>query len=173
MAMRYMTPFREGRLPRRQMAVTLGPLIVFLLTCPCGLQANPVMVDGQSLIAFGIVAFWALIVESGIATIAIFSSGVLVVPSFITLVAANGMLFLFGFLPLTDRVSLWILEPGVVLGDALIIRILTCAPFLQGGDFIGVSWRRSLVASLLGNLASFFIGVIGSRAPWIVHDMGT
>jgi hypothetical protein len=31
-------------------------------------RANPVMIDGQSLIAFGIVASWALVIESGIAT---------------------------------------------------------------------------------------------------------
>jgi hypothetical protein len=28
------------------------------------------------------------------------------------------------------------------------------------------------VASLLGNAASFFIGVIGSHAPWVVHQTG-
>ena len=43
---------------------------------------------------------------------------------------------------------------------------------LQGGEFLGVSWRRALVASLLGNTASFFIGVLASGAPWIVHDTG-
>lgn len=135
-------------------------------------RANPVMIDGQSLIAFGIVAFWALVIESGIATLALVSSGLLIVPSFGTLIVANVAFFLFGFLPLTSRVSLWFLEPGVVLADALLIKLVASAPILQGGGFVGVSWRRALVASLLANATSFFIGVLGSGAPWIVHETG-
>jgi len=143
-----------------------------LLMMPIVVCANPVMINGQSLIAFGIVAFWALVIESGIVTIALFSSGILIVPSFITLIIANVVVFLFAFLPLTNHASLWILEPGVVLADALAIKLLMSVPFLQGGGFLGVSWRRALVASLLGNAASFFIGVLGSHAPWPVHETG-
>ena len=146
--------------------------ILLILILPFVVHANPVMIDGQSLIAFGIVAFWALVVESGITTLALLSTGILIVPSFILLVFANVAVFLFAFLPLTGRESLWILEPGVVLADALSIKLLTSVPFLQGVDFIGVSWRRALVASLLGNAASFFIGVLGSHSPWIVHETG-
>ena len=142
------------------------------LTVPLAACANPVMVDGQSLIAFGIVAFWALVIESGIATLVLVSSGVLIVPSFGTLVFANVGLFLVAFLPLTSRVSLWFLEPGVVLADAMLIKFVASIPLLQGGSFVGVSWRRALVASLLGNAASYFIGVLGSHSPWIVHDTG-
>ncbi len=147
-------------------------VIAALLMLPVIAQANPVMVDGQSLLAFGVVAFWALVIESGIATLALVSSGVLIIPSFGTFVAANVLLFLFGFLPLTGRVSLWFLEPGVVLVDALLLKLVASAPFLQGTGFIGVSWRRALVASLLGNLASFFIGVLAAGAPWAVHEPG-
>jgi len=146
--------------------------IIVLLMFPVIARANPVMIDGQSLIAFGIVAFWALVIESGIATLALVSSGLLIVPSFGTLIVANVTFFLFAFLPLTSRVSLWFLEPGVVLADALLLKLVASAPFLQGGGFVGVSWRRALVASLLGNAASFFIGVLGSGAPWIVHETG-
>jgi hypothetical protein len=147
-------------------------VIAVLLFLPVIARANPVMIDGQSLIAFGIVAFWALVIESGIATLAVVSSGLLIVPSFCTLIAANVALFLFGFLPLTGRVSLWLLEPGVVLADAFLLKLVAAAPFLQRGEFVGVSWRRALVAALLGNATSFFIGVIGSGAPWIVHETG-
>jgi len=146
--------------------------IAALLMLPVIARANPVMIDGQSLIAFGVVAFWALVIESGIATLALVSSGLLIVPSFGTFVVANVLLFLFGFLPLTGRVSLWFLEPGVVLVDALLLKLLASAPFLQGGAFVGVTWRRALVASLLGNLASFFIGVLAGGAPWVVHEAG-
>jgi hypothetical protein len=54
-----------------------APLIIaILLMFPVIARANPVMIDGQSLIAFGIVAFWALVIESGIATLALVSAGV-------------------------------------------------------------------------------------------------
>jgi hypothetical protein len=146
--------------------------ILALLMVPLAVHANPVMIDGQSLLAFGIVAFWALVIESGVATLALLSAGALMVPLFGTLVIANVAVFLFAFLPLTDRVSLWFLEPGVVLADASLIKLVATLPFVQGDSFRGVTWRRASVASLLGNAASFFIGVIGSHAPWVVHQTG-
>ena len=146
--------------------------IAALLMFPLVARANPVMIDGQSLIALGIVAFWALVIESGIATLALVSSGLLIVPSFGTFTLANVALFLLAFLPLTSQVSLWLLEPGVVFADAVLLKLVASAPFLQGGEFVGVTWRRALVAALLGNASSFFISVIGSGAPWIVHETG-
>lgn len=157
---------KVGRNMKVRLFIALGLMIPFVVS------ANPVMIDGQSLIAFGIVAFWALVIESGIVTMALFSSGILIVPSFIALIVANVVVFFFAFLPLTSHASLWILEPGVVLADALAIKLLMSVPFLQSGGFLGVSWRRALVASLLGNAASFFIGVLGSHAPWILHETG-
>ena len=134
--------------------------------------ANPVAIDGQSLIAFAIVAYWALVIESGIVTLTLISSGALIVPLFGTLVIANVAVFLLAFLPLTGRVSLWFLEPVVVLADALLIKLVASVPFVQGSGFLGVTWRRALVASALGNTASFFIGVLASGAPWIDHHAG-
>jgi hypothetical protein len=144
--------------------------IAALLLAPWIARGNPVMIDGEALIAFSIVAFWALVIESGVVTLALASRGILIVPSFITLVLTNVAVFLFAFLPLTSRVSLWILEPGVVLVDALAIKLLMLGSLLQGDAFLGVSWRRALLASLLGNSTSFFIGIIGSHAPWIMHE---
>ncbi|MDB6026794.1 MAG: hypothetical protein JWM68_3017 [Verrucomicrobiales bacterium] len=146
--------------------------ILVLSMMPLIACANPVQIDGQSLIAFGIVAFAALVVESGIVTLAMVSCGVSVVPTFFILALANVALFLFAFLPLTGRVSLWFLEPGVVLADTILIKLVLSAPFLQGAGFLGVTWRRALVASSLGNTASFFVGVLASGAPWIVHETG-
>lgn len=146
--------------------------VAALLLIPLLVRANPVMIDGQSLIAFGIVAFWALVIESGLATLLLVPSGVLIVPAFGTLVVVNVTLFLFAFMPLTGRVSLWLLEPGVVLADALLIKLVASIPFLQGGSFVGVSFRRALVASLLGNAASYFVGVLASHSPWIAAETG-
>ena len=146
--------------------------IAVVLMMPLVARANPVMIDGQSLIAFGIVAFWALVIESGIVTLALISSGLLIVPLFGTLIICNVGIFLFAFLPLTSRVPLWLLEAGVVLADGLAIKLVASAPFLQGGSFVGVRWRRAFAASLLGNAASYFIGVIAGHSPWIVHQTG-
>jgi hypothetical protein len=136
---------------------------------PAMVRANPVMIDGQSAIAFGIVAFWALVIESGIATLALVSCRPLITPLFSTLVFANVVVFVFAFLPLSGRVSLWLLEPGVVLADAMLIKLVASVPLVQGGGFLGVTWRRALIGSLLGNAASFFVGVLASGAPWIDH----
>jgi len=157
---------------RRQAAGYARAFSLVLLMVPLIAKANPVMIDGQSAIAFGIVAFWALVIESGIATLAVVSSGVLIVPSFGMFVLANVVVFAFGFLPLTGRVSLWILEPSVVLIDAVMLKVLTSASFLQGGGFVGVTWRRAFMASLLGNVASFFIGVLANGVPWIARETG-
>ncbi|HLH52159.1 MAG TPA: hypothetical protein VKY92_00885, partial [Verrucomicrobiae bacterium] len=59
-----------------------------------------------------------------------------------------------------------------VLADAIFIKLVSSLAFVQGGGFLGVTWRRALVASLLGNTASFFIGVLASGAPWIDHSPG-
>ena len=87
-------------------------LLVALIGMPFALKANPVSIDGQSLMAFGIVAFWALVIESAIATMALISRGVLILPVFGTLVIANLGVFLLAFLPLSGRVPLWLLEPA-------------------------------------------------------------
>ena len=64
-------------------------VIAVLVFLPVIAWANLVMIDGQALIAFGIVAFWALVIESGIATLALVSSGLLIVLSFDTIIVVN------------------------------------------------------------------------------------
>src|SRR6266404_166277 len=100
---------------RRAPSMRARVFIAVLSIMPLAVRANPVAVDGQSLIAFAIVAFWALVIESGIVTLALLSCGVLIVPSFVTLILANVAVFLFAFLPLTNHLSLWLLEPAVVI----------------------------------------------------------
>src|SRR6516162_5931993 len=106
--------------------------IELALMLPVIAHGNPVSINGQSLIAFAIVAFWALVIESGVVTLVLVSCGPLIVPLFGTLVIANVLVFLFAFLPLTGRVALWLLEPGVVLADALFIKLVSSFPFVQG-----------------------------------------
>jgi hypothetical protein len=144
-------------------------ILALLLTSVC-LQANPVIINPQSLIAFWIVAFWALVIESGIATLTLSTVGVLIVPVFGSLLIANFGIFAFAFMPLLDRRPLWLLEIFVVLIDTAVIKGIVALPIFQRGDYLGVSWRRALVASLLGNAVSYFIGVIGSHSPGFEHS---
>lgn len=109
--------------------------ILVLVMMPLVARANPVMIDGQSLIAFAIVAFWALVIESGIATLTLVSCGVSLVPLFSALILANVAVFLFGFLPLTSRISLWVLEPGVVIADGLLIKFFAAMRSSRAADF--------------------------------------
>src|SRR5438445_5322588 len=95
--------------------------IFLLLLVPVGLQANPAIFNPQSLIAFWVVAFWALVIESGIATLTLSSCGVLVLPVFATLVVTNVGTFAFGFMPLLERMPLLLLELLVVVFDAIVI----------------------------------------------------
>jgi hypothetical protein len=152
------------------MKLRLG--ILLLLLFPIGLQGNPAIFNPQSLIAFVVVAFWALVIESGIATLAVGLCGVLVLPVFTTLVITNVGVFAFGFMPLLHRMPLWLLELLVVIFDAIVIKVVAAVPLFQRGDYVGVSWRRGLIASILGNAASYFIGVIGSHTPWMTHEIG-
>jgi hypothetical protein len=149
---------------------TLLFLLLVLLFIPFIARANPVSINSQSMIVFGVVAFWALVIESGIATLTLLPTGIAIVPAFVFLATANIAVFASAFVPLSDHVSLWILEPGVVIADALCIKILTATSLLQGPNFLEVTWQRAFVASSLGNTASFFVGVIGSQSPWFDHN---
>lgn len=78
---RAMSPWLSSALGDNMSARLAIAVLVFL---PHIVRANPLSIQGQSLIAFGIVAFWALVIESGIATLAVVSSGLLIVPWFAT-----------------------------------------------------------------------------------------
>jgi hypothetical protein len=131
---------------------------------PCSALANPVIIDGQSLIAFGIVAFWALAVESGITTLALVDLNAPLLRIFTTFLVTNLTVFTFAFTPLSREVPLLLLEIGVVLLDAAILKGLNALPALGGET--PLSWRRALVASTLGNAVSYFVGVLANMRPW-------
>lgn len=136
---------------------------------PLKAVANPVVLDPSSLLAFGVVVFWSLVVESGIATLGLLSCGVRTLPFFVTLLAANFAVYFFAFMPLIGRVSLSWLELGVVAIDLLLIRLLSLIPALQGSEYAGVPWKRAVSMSCLGNLASFLAGWLATQSPWASH----
>ena len=147
-------------------------IISLFLLAPMSAWANPAILNPQSLIAFWIVAFWALVVESGVTTLFLSLCGILPVPVFGAILIANLATFSFAFMPLLDRMPLWGLEILVVLADAVIIKLVTALPLLQGGGYLGVTWKRALLASVIGNALSYFVGVLASQTPWLEHGTG-
>jgi hypothetical protein len=131
-----------------------------LLLFPLAARANPNTLDAESVLALGIVAFWALVVESGLVTLALSFRGICIMPVFITLLMANVGVFVFGFVPLNGDIPLGVLEGLVVIVDSVLVKTLLAFSIFQGEDFAGVTWRRSLVACLIGNGASFLVGVM-------------
>jgi len=142
----------------------LAPLVAF---------ANPVSIDGTSFLAFGIVAFWALVVETGIVALLLAFRGVQPLRIFVGYFFLNLAVFLFLFVPLLARD--WpvpLLEIMVVCIDGLAIKFLVSFEPLQSERFGGLSWLNALLVSLVGNAASYFVGAIASHKPWVDQSMG-
>jgi hypothetical protein len=151
---------------RRRTLIALGLLTPFVA------RANPYILNPSSFLAFCTVAFWALVVESGIVALLLTVSGLATFRAFLALLVLNLAVFIFGFWPLVDehRLPIAVLELLVVAVDGTSIKLVASFEFFQGNGFRGVSWRRAGVISLIGNAASFFVGVIASGAPWRIHD---
>ncbi len=76
------------------------------------------------------------------------------------------------FFPAEERgaVPLPILEGGVMVFDAIVIRLVAAFGPYQQDHYAPVGWMRALEFSELGNAASFFVGVVGSGEPWDVKE---
>ena len=78
---------------RQRLVIAIGVLTPFL-AC-----ADPVLVNPSSVIAFWVVAFAALVVETGVVTLLLAFSGLAPLPMFVGYLIANVAVFLFIFLP--------------------------------------------------------------------------
>jgi hypothetical protein len=146
-------------------------LIFICLLAPLGAQANPVILNPSSLLAFGFVAFAALVVEAGVVALVLTFAGMAPWRFFVGFFFTNVAVFLLVFSPLLQDATLpwFLLEVLVVALDALAIRLLSQLDLLQGDGYRGVGWRLAGSAALLGNGVSFFVEVIANSAPWIAH----
>ena len=144
-------------------------LTTLCLLVPLAARANPVIIDPSSLIAFGVVALFALIVEAGIVALFLAFGGLAPMQVFWGFLLANLAVFFFIFCPLQQRVPLPLLEFFVVVSDAVAIKLLAGIAAFQGDNYKGVSWLLAGVTALAGNAASFFVGVIAAGAPWEMH----
>lgn len=144
---------------------------IFLCAVPFLACANPVSIDPSSLIAFGIVALAASVVEAGIAAILLLFSGLAPLRIFGWFFLMNSLVFVFAFHPLVqlEPVSWQWAELVVVILDAVCIKLLSMFPGLQGEEFHRLTWLRAMIISLVGNASSFFVGVAASGAPWVQH----
>ncbi len=144
------------------------PIILFLLM-PVVAHANPYILNPSSLIAFGVIAFWALVVEAGIVALLLAFAGLAPLKVFGGFFVANVVVFLFIFCPLQQRIALPFLEAIVVIIDTTSIKLLSRISALQGESFRGLGWLFAGLTSLAGNATSFWIGVIASGSPWEMH----
>ena len=151
---------------RRWLFIIVGVLV------PMAARANPYVLNPSSLIAFGVVSLFALIVEAGIVALLLTFAGLAPVRMFFGFLVANIAVFIFIFWPLQRRVPLPVLEALVVFIDATSIWLLSKVPAFQGDSYRRVGWVFSGFASLAGNAASYCIGVMASGEPWKVHDAG-
>ena len=145
---------------------------ILVATCcllPLTVMANPVMIDGTSLLAFVIVAFWAFVVETGIVALLLAFRGLQPLRIFMIYFAVKVVVFLFLFQPLLEHDwPIPILEFFVVCINGLTIKILAGFEALQSDNFSGFSWLSAATISLVGNVVSYFIGLIASQKPWEV-----
>jgi hypothetical protein len=146
-------------------------VIALALFVPLVVRANPVIINASSLIAFWVVAFMALMVEAGIVALLLAFSGVTPVACFVVFMILNIGVFVFLFFQRwRGSVPLPILEGGVVLFDGILIRLVAAFGPFQQDHYAPVGWMRALLFSAVGNAASFFVGVVGSGAPWEVKE---
>src|SRR5882724_13005886 len=133
-----------GLTMRRWLFIILGLLI------PMVARANPYVLNPSSLIAFGVVSVFALVVEAGIVALLLTFAGLAPIRFFIGFLLANIAVFLFVFWPLQQRLPLPALEALVALIDATSIWLLSRIPALQGDSYRRVSWVFAGIASLIG-----------------------
>jgi hypothetical protein len=151
-------------------SIMRGWIIILLsVLVPVVARANPYILDPSSLIAFGAVALWALIVETGIVALLLVFRGLSPLRMFCGYFLTNVTVFIFVFCPLRDHLALPILEALVVAIDAAFIILLSKFAAFQGDSYRKVSWWFACLTSLAGNAASFFVGAIASGAPWEMH----
>jgi hypothetical protein len=63
-------------------------------------SANPVILNPSSLLAFCVVAFWAMVVEAGVVALLLAFRDAAALPVFVAYFILNGAVFLFLFQPL-------------------------------------------------------------------------
>jgi len=145
--------------------------VVLVIFAPFGAYANPISLNGSSLIAFAIVAFWAFVLESGIVALLLTFRGMAPSKIFGAYFLTNSLIYFLIFQPLLNRewLPIPLLELVVVALDGLAIKLLACFDPLQGDAFAGVSWSRSFLISMFGNAGSYFVGCIASHKPWIIR----
>lgn len=157
---------------RASKATTMRRLlpIALCLLVPLAAYANPVILNPSSLIAFGIVAFWSFVLETGVVALLLTFSGLAPMRIFGGYFATNLIVFWFLFCPLLRRVPLPMLEALVVVADSVAIKLLSCLGSIQQDEFRGVTWLRAGLIALVGNATSFFVGVIAMGSPWESHE---
>lgn len=146
-------------------------LVALSVLWPVTARGNPVSIDGTSLLAFCIVAFWAFVLEAGVVGLLLAFRGLAPLRVFAAYFITNVLVFFLLFQPLLGqgRLSVPVLELVVVLIDGFAIKFLANLNPLQGDGYSRVGWWCATIISACGNATSYFVGYIASQKPWIQH----
>lgn len=137
-------------------------IIAACVLIPMAARANPYALNPSSLIAFGVVAISALFVEAAIVSLILTFAGIAPVRMLLAFLFANIVIFLFVFVPLQHRIVLPGLELMIVVIDAVAIKLLSMLSGLQNDSYRNVGWIFATFASLIGNAASFCVGMMAT-----------
>ena len=139
-------------------------LTAFILTASVT-RADPISLDGGNLIAFPIVALFALAVEAAVVALLLTLRGMAPVPLFIAYFFTNVAVFILLLISVVFvyRIPLAVFELFAIIADGLCIKLLSGLEIFQGDEFQNVSWLRSMVISCVGNAISYFAGAAATR----------
>lgn len=134
-------------------------LIVFLvLLLSNSALANPIIIPDFSIGTI-MVTLSTIGLESAITAIALFCLGMAPVPVVFAMCFFN--MFTFGFMVygIMEIISnVFVIEAMIITIEAVFIKIISIFDVFQWETFQGIRWRGAFIVSVLGNIASYFVG---------------
>jgi hypothetical protein len=133
---------------------------------PLVVKAGPFEIHTSSMMVAGLASIFALIVEAGIVALLLTFVGLRPIRIFLGFLLASIAVFVLVFWPLRERLPFAALEMLVAAIDAISIWLLSRVPAFQGDSYRRLGWIFAGIASLIGNAASFCVGVMASGHLW-------
>jgi len=137
-------------------------VLVALIIVPASVaQANP-SIDPTSVAATFVVVLAAFFLEIFITSGVLLFAGMAAVPTFAALVFGNvGSYFgVLGPLAFHFQLHIVLVELAVVAAETVFIKLISLLALFQQDTFVGLKWRYALLAALLGNASSYYIGTL-------------
>ena len=136
-------------------------LILLILVPATAAYANP-CISPTSIAATVVVVIAALCLEVFITSGILLFCGMAAVPTFFALLLGNVASYLGVLTPLAYHFETHVVlvEVAVVAVETIFIKLVSLVPLLQQDNFTGLKWRSALLAVMLGNASSYYIGTL-------------